>query len=141
MQNSIVAENSAPASLEVLGDFTSLGNNLIGRSDGSTGFTNGTSADIVGSLATPVTANLIATLGTAVNNGGQAFTLRPLPASRAINNGVALGFSSDQRGFPRPVGGAADIGAVEFNMTPIGTLEGAATLADAQPGHRLLAND
>ena len=125
LQNSIVAENSAPASPEVLGDFTSLGSNLVGRYDGSTGFTNGTSADIVGSLATPVTANLIATLGTAVNNGGQAFTLRPLPASRAINNGVALGFSSDQRGFPRPVGGAADIVAVEFNMTPIGALEGA----------------
>ena len=108
---------------------------MIGGSDGSTGFTNGTSADIVGSLATPVTANLIATLGTAVNNGGQAFTLRPLPASRAINNGVALGFSSDQRGFPRPVGGAADIGAVEFNMTPIGTLEGARRrLPKSNPG-------
>jgi predicted outer membrane repeat protein len=125
LQNSIVAENTAPASPDVLGDFTSLGNNLIGRFDGSIGFTNGTSADIVGSLAAPVTANLIASSGTTVNNGGQAFTLRPLPASRAINNGVALAFTTDQRGFPLSVGGVADIGAIEFNMTPIGTLEGA----------------
>ena len=124
LQNSIVAENTAPASPDTLGDFTSLGNNLIGRFDGGIGFTSGTNADIVGSLAAPVTANLIASSAT-VNNGGQAFTLRPLPASRAINNGMALGFAADQRGFPRTVGGAADIGAVEFNMTPIGTLDGA----------------
>jgi CSLREA domain-containing protein len=128
LQNSIVVDNTAPVAdgkPDLNGDFTSLGNNLIGRSDGGTGFVNGTSGDIVGSLAAPVTANLIASSGTGVNNGGQAFTLRPLPPSRAINNGVALGFSTDQRGFPVSVGGVADIGAVEFNMTPIGTLEGA----------------
>ena len=123
LQNSIVAENIAPTAPDIVGDYSSLGNNLIGRADGGTGFVNGTNADIVGSLAAPVTANLIGS-SNAVNNGGQIFTLRPLPASRAINNGVALGFSTDQRGFPRAVGGAADIGAIEFNMTPIAALEG-----------------
>jgi Putative Ig domain len=126
LQNSIVADNTSPVAdgkPDLNGDFTSLGNNLIGRSDGGTGFADGDNGDIVGSIAAPVTANLNVSSNT-VNNGGQAFTLRPLPASRAINNGVALGFATDQRGFPRTVGGAADIGAIEFNMTPIATLEG-----------------
>jgi Putative Ig domain len=119
LQNTIVADNTAPISPDAVGDFTSLGNNLIGRTDGSTGFTDGANGNIAGTIANPISANL----ETFTNHGGQTSTMPPLPSSRAINNGAVSGLSTDQRGVLRNIGGATDIGAVEYNLSPVGSLE------------------
>jgi hypothetical protein len=60
-------------------------------------------------------------LGPLANNGGPTFTMLPQAGSSAINNGVtsfAAGINYDQRGpgFPRVVGTAVDIGAVEVQV-------------------------
>jgi CSLREA domain-containing protein len=48
------------------------------------------------------------------NYGGSTFTHMPLPGSPAIDFGTNTGCpSTDQRGFPRPVNGICDVGAVE----------------------------
>lgn len=54
-------------------------------------------------------------LGALQNNGGGILTHLPKPTSAAIDNGLANGFSADQRGpaYARSVGGGADIGATE----------------------------
>ena len=46
--------------------------------------------------------------------GGPTPTMSPLPGSPAIDAAIGSVFTNDQRGFPRPVGAAPDIGAVEF---------------------------
>ena len=63
------------------------------------------------------------------DNGGAIPTVRPLPASPAIDKGNSFGLTTDQRGFTRPVdlsdsaypdaadGDAADAGAVEVNYS------------------------
>jgi len=60
-------------------------------------------------------------LGPLSNNGGPTRTMLPQPGSPAINNGVAsiaAGINYDQRGpgFPRVVGAAVDIGALEVQV-------------------------
>ena len=45
--------------------------------------------------------------------GGPTLTMPPLPGSRAIGMSGGSSFSTDQRGFPRRVGLATDLGAVE----------------------------
>jgi hypothetical protein len=60
-------------------------------------------------------------LGPLTNNGGPTATMLPQPGSLAINNGAtsfAAGINYDQRGpgFPRVVGAAVDIGAVEVQV-------------------------
>jgi hypothetical protein len=48
------------------------------------------------------------------NNGGPTLTHLPPAGSAAIDNGSGVGAPAiDQRGFPRPAGGAVDVGAVE----------------------------
>jgi hypothetical protein len=48
------------------------------------------------------------------NYGGPSLTHIPLPGSPALDNGTDTGCpSTDQRGKPRPVGLACDVGAVE----------------------------
>jgi hypothetical protein len=62
-------------------------------------------------------------LGPAVANGGPTLTLALLPASPAINAAsLSNAPATDQRGFPRPKG-APDIGAFEYNSTPVPTLQ------------------
>ena len=54
-------------------------------------------------------------LGPLTNNGGPTLTMALLPGSPAIDAGnTALAPATDQRGFPRPAGLAADIGAFEY---------------------------
>ena len=53
---------------------------------------------------------LLAPLG---HHGGPTPTMPPLPGSPAIDAAISSTFTNDQRGFPRPVGAAPDIGAVE----------------------------
>ena len=56
--NTIVAQNTnAGGDPDVVGAFTSSGNNIIGNDTGSTGFTNGINADQVGTVA-PFTGNI-----------------------------------------------------------------------------------
>lgn len=58
---------------------------------------------------------LLAPLG---NYGGPTRTMPPLPGSPAINAAAATSFTTDQRGFPRLLGPAPDIGAVEGVFNP-----------------------
>jgi len=123
--NSIIATNAgAPTSApDVSGTFTSNGYNLIGKRDGSTGFTNGSNNDQAGSGAAPINP----LLGPLFNNGGTTQTLALLSASPAIDKGSAIiGITADQRGLTRTVdfpryanalgGDGSDIGAYEVQI-------------------------
>jgi len=109
LQNTIVAGNTSVASKpDVSGTVVSGGNNLIGANNGSTGFTNGTNGDLVGTIVTPINP-LLAALAA---NGGLTQTHALLPGSTAINSGTSTGAPvTDQRGISRV--GAVDIGAFE----------------------------
>jgi hypothetical protein len=52
-------------------------------------------------------------LGPLQNTGGPTRTHMPLPDSVAVDSGAAHGYDTDQRGYARVVGAAADIGSVE----------------------------
>jgi hypothetical protein len=111
--DSIIATNAATSATtnapDAIGDFVSNGFNLIGDGDDSTGFAAGVNTDQVGSASVP----LDPLLGPLQNNGGPTFTLALLPGSPAINTGTCDDPSTDQRGDPRPVGPACDIGPFE----------------------------
>lgn len=108
LRNTIVA-NSIDS--DVAGLFDDLGNNLIGISDGSTGFTV---SSFVGTRSNPVVANL----APLADNGGLTATHALLPNSPAINRGSNLNaFSVDQAGRPRIQDNTIDIGA--FESTPL----------------------
>jgi hypothetical protein len=130
IKNTIVAGNGGPNTSDVNGACNSQGNNLIGRSDGSTGFSNGVNGDQVGTNAGPLNP-MLAPLG---DYGGATQTHLLLSGSSAINAGsnanlpqdtldldkdgdTAETLPFDQRGFPRVVNTIVDIGAVE-----VGTL-------------------
>lgn len=122
--NSIIANNSGqviPAGApELKGTFTSNGYNLIGRSDGSTGFTNGSNNDLVGSIAAPMNP----LLDTLANNGGPTQTMALLPGSPAIDKGSTVaGITTDQRGFTRPVDLSGDANAAGGDGSDIGAFE------------------
>lgn len=103
--NTIVAEN--PGISDVSGLFDDLGNNLIGISDGSTGFTI---SPLVGTRSNPILAGL-APLS---NNGGFGETHALLPTSPALNAGNNAGVASlDQTGRARIQNSTIDIGAFE----------------------------
>ena len=118
--NCIDAANSFTASgansPDAGGAFNSLGFNIVGKSDGSTGF-NG--SDLTGTIANPLNAKL----GTLANNGGPTQTILPLPGSPAIDHGfnalVPSGVTTDQRGLARIVNGTVDIGAVEVQSNVV----------------------
>ncbi|MBP9902431.1 MAG: hypothetical protein KBH45_13285 [Verrucomicrobia bacterium] len=101
--NTIVASNSASTHWPDLnGVFVSNGFNLIGNNQGATG------------LSIFDFQNVAANLGTLQNNGGSTLTCAPLQGSFAIGSGTSIGApTTDQRGVPRPQGGAFDIGAVQ----------------------------
>jgi filamentous hemagglutinin family protein len=111
LQNTIVAGNTAKTAPDVSGEFTDLDNNLIGVSDGSTGFTV---SKLIGTATQPIDPKL----GDLVNNGGQTQThalQSGSPAINAGNNAAAVG-DKDQRGAPRIQQGTIDIGAVESTL-------------------------
>jgi hypothetical protein len=108
--NTIVALNSGNPP-DVSGAFLSLGHNLIGATNGSSGFPM--SGDLVGSSAFPLDPEL----GPLTNNGGPTLTMALLPGSPAIDAGDnASAPATDQRGVVRPYGVACDIGAYEYNI-------------------------
>jgi len=85
--NTIVAGNTATNAPDVGGTtnpqaFTSLGHNLIGKTNGSTGWIG---TDLTGTIASPLSAQL----GALANNGGQTQTMAPLSGSPAIDAGIS----------------------------------------------------
>jgi hypothetical protein len=108
--NTIVAGNTSASEPDVFGTFTSLGHNLIGATDGSSGWVG---SDLTGTAAAP----LDPLLGPQQDNGGSTQTMALLPGSPAIDAGsnalVPAGVTTDQRGSARILGPKADIGAYE----------------------------
>jgi hypothetical protein len=105
--NTIIAANGASdASPDLVGAFTSSGFNLIGNNQGAT------------NLSINDFQNVSANLGPLQDNGGPTLTCVPQPGSLAIGYGSSTGAPpTDQRGVPRPQGGAVDIGAVQSVTT------------------------
>jgi hypothetical protein len=119
VQNTIVAGNTASVSgPDCYNAFTSSGFNLIGISDGSTGW--GATGDQVGTAANPIDPKL----GPLQDNGGPTMTMALLLGSPCIDQGDSGGITNDQRGEVRPfdfplipnaIGGdGSDIGAFEL---------------------------
>src|SRR5262249_11823337 len=81
-----------------------------------TNLPNGAHGGLVGSALSPINP----LLGPLQNNGGPTATLALLPGSRASDAGdpTVPGLpTTDQRGLPRTVAGAVDIGAFELGLT------------------------
>jgi hypothetical protein len=109
---------------DVYGPFSSKGFNLIGKKDGSTGFTAAT--DKKGTVASPLNPKLDPK--GLRDNGGPTQTVALMAGSPAIDKGTSNGLTgtltTDQRGFARKVdntsipnatgGDGTDIGAFEF---------------------------
>jgi CSLREA domain-containing protein len=166
IRNSIVANNTSTLAFQDLsGTFTSQGFNLIGKANGTEGFTNGSNGDQVGTNAVPLDPKL----GTLADNGGPTKTHVLLLGSPAIDAGNSS-LTTDQRGAPRPIddvnvanaagSNGADIGAYEAHTfqvnstadasdgvcTPLGTGNGctlreAIAVANAQAGAELIVFD
>ncbi|HST31855.1 MAG TPA: choice-of-anchor Q domain-containing protein [Chthoniobacterales bacterium] len=126
--NTLVAGNSGNTSPDVEGSFTSSGYNLIGKLDGSSGFSAGT--DQVGTIAFPLDPKL--NTNGLQYNGGQTETILLQIGSPAIDKGKNLPKSThDQRGKTRPYddpnianafnGDGNDIGAVEMQASELAT--------------------
>ncbi len=117
VQNTIIAGNVG-SSPDVDGTFVSLGNNVIGNGDGPSGFTDGTNNDQVGSGVEPLDPRL----DVLADNGGFTRTHALFNDSPALDFGVDVQQPSfgivaqpvtDQRGAPRSLGTAPDVGAYE----------------------------
>ncbi len=93
--NTIIAGNTASATganptedgPDAFGTVTSLGHNLIGKTDGSSGWV---ASDLTGTVASPLDP-LLAPLG---NYGGPTQTMALLPGSPAIDAGAAVALST-----------------------------------------------
>ncbi len=139
--NTIVAGNTASGSgPDAFGSFASGGHNLIGETDGSSGWVG---SDLTGTIASPLDA-LLAPLG---NYGGPTQTMALLPGSPAIGNGIVTDYpgtstpiSTDERGIPR--GSLVDIGAVQASLVVESTTGSVdtSTAGLTLPGAVLLAN-
>ena len=112
---------------DVNGAVTSQGHNLLGRSDGCTGFTTD---DQQG--GTTDETRLDPKLGALGHNGGPTETLPLLLGSPAIDSGDTADPARDQRGFVRA--GLPDIGAFEYQGTQPVVLANIATRLRVQPG-------
>lgn len=114
LENTIVSGNAVTGSgsvgSDVYGSFISLGHNLIGKTDSSSGWI---ATDLSGTIAKPLNADL----GSLQNNGGLTQTLLPQTGSPTIDSGsntlIPVGIATDQRGLPRISDGSVDIGAIE----------------------------
>jgi hypothetical protein len=134
--NTIIAGNLASSSPDVYGPFNSQGNNLIGQTDGSSGWVG---TDLTGTVASPLDPKL----GSLANNGGPTQTVALLAGSPAIdagNNALAVDPTGsplvyDQRGpgFLRFLGSAVDIGAFEA-PAPVTTANLQAAINATTPG-------
>lgn len=113
--NAIIADNTAANAPDMRGLLTSGGYNLIGNTNGSSGF--GATGDLL---------NVGPLLGALQDNGGPTPTMALLAGSPAIDQGNSFGLTSDQRGAVRPFdfpsilnapgGDGSDIGAFEVGQ-------------------------
>jgi predicted outer membrane repeat protein len=126
--NSLLAGNTAPAGLDVWGEVFSLGHNLVGVTEGSTGF--GVPGDLTGTLAAPRDPRLDSI--PAMPPFPEAGDLLPVyalledsPARDAGSTALLMDTALlpetpdyDQRGpgYPRFQGTAVDIGAYEYAL-------------------------
>ena len=100
---------------DLSGCFSSRGHNLVGLSDGSTGFTNNVRNDLVGS-GPPIDAMV----NDLADNGGPVTTCSLQSGSPAVDAGddTLLGspwyLTTDARGYARKSGAHVDIGAYEL---------------------------
>jgi CSLREA domain-containing protein/uncharacterized repeat protein (TIGR01451 family) len=118
VKNSVIAGNNGVIP-DVGGSFTSNGYNLIGKSDGSSGFTDGVNNDQAGTIASPIDPLLLPL----ANNGGTTMTHAFAGGSPAIDKGSTTGPGTDQRGLTRPVDLASYINAPGGNGSDIGAYE------------------
>lgn len=111
-----VGSSGTAGAPDLQGSFNSLGHNLIGKKNGSIGFTDGVNGDLAGSQNVPVDP----LLGPLSDNGGPTFTMSLLHESPALDAADSIvlkppyALRKDQRGFPRKSGSRVDIGAFEF---------------------------
>ncbi len=119
LTNTIVAANSAPTGVDVVGALdSSSANNLIGNGTGMTGISNGSLGNQVGTTQEPINP-LLSPLG---NFGGPTQTQGLLPGSPGIAQGAAgTGVpKTDERGVARS--NHVDVGAFQsqgFTLTPV----------------------
>ncbi|MEZ0297356.1 MAG: choice-of-anchor Q domain-containing protein [Candidatus Methylacidiphilales bacterium] len=139
VRNSIIARNYLTSTLarsDASGTFTDSGNNLIGDSMGSTGFTTST---LVGTGAAPIDP-LLAPLG---NYGGTTQTHALLNGSPALNAGSSVS-ATDQRGagYVRTAG-SVDIGAYDAQTPGSSPFNGSYVVTNTQdygPTQAAIAN-
>lgn len=108
-------DGAAGAGLDLAGDWTSDGHNLLGTVEGCNGLVDGVNGDLAGSTNAPIEA-LLYPLG----NGGDPTPTRGLPTnSPAFDAGddalldPPYSLTTDQRGQPRKSYAHVDIGAFE----------------------------
>ncbi len=111
VENCIIAgnlPNQGGTPRDIRGAVSLAGTNLLGAYGGAAGPLNGTEA-------APLVPGLLA----AAFNGGPTRTLRLAPDSLALNAALPTANTptTDQRGYPRLAGTAADLGAVEMEST------------------------
>lgn len=156
LKNTIAAGNSNGISPDVRGDAVSMGNNLLGVNQGSTGFPAGFpngNGDRVGTIGSPLNPMLAALsnyggttethallAGSPAQDGGDncvitgnCLVAKPLPSSLDS----LLPISTDQRGFTRPQGFAVDIGAYEVLVPTAASVSVSGTVVI---GKRFLSN-
>jgi hypothetical protein len=126
--DTIVANNTTLTATnpDVGGVFLDRGFNLVGVTNGSSGWNHINSGNQLGFLASPVNPML----GPLQDNGGPTFTMALLPGSPAIDSGKRFGLTTDQRGWVRPfdfpnivdsaIGDGSDIGAFELSLPALG---------------------
>ena len=150
IKSSVVALNSSLSSPDFVGHVSTSGFNLVGKSDGSTGFTAAT--DLKGTIAAPLDPKLDP--NGLQNNGGPTTTIALLSGSPAIDKGTSAGLTgnlaSDQRGsgFPRTFddsvvgnangGDGTDIGAFEAQTGQPARLANISTRLRVETGDNVL---
>jgi hypothetical protein len=146
VRNTIIAANFelvGRGGEDVFGPLNSQGYNLIGTNKGAV-ITPAQPTDQIGTATSPIDP----VLGPLQDNGGPTFTHALLSGSRAIDKGHSSGWTTDQRGFPRPVdnpaianatgGDGSDIGAFEKQEALIARSSNLSTRARVQAGDNVM---
>ena len=143
--NTLIAGNmtSGATGPDCDGSFTSLGYNLIGKTNSSSGFVGGVNEDQVGSIASPLNPKL----APLADNGGLTLTHALLTGSPAIDKGKSFGLATDQRGWTRPFdfpgvtsasgGDGSDIGAVELNPPVLNIVKSLSNVVISWPTNQI----